>query len=331
MSPKKNIKIDPMRILTLSPRLLLFLAVLLLAPAVGRATQLNVPPQATEALQLMYSGKPDQAVLLARELETTKPDYPLGYLIEADALWWKIYCKWTERKYNTIDAWSRARRPEPEDDAVLGLADKVVRLAEASISQSDTAEMELYEGMGYALRARLVGLRYEKMATARAGVEARKHFLRCLELNPNMADAYLGLGLYNYYVDTLSTMARVLRFFMGIPGGDKRVGLRQLETAAAKGELTQTEARFNMAKNLRNYDRDYARAAEAAAPLASEFPENPLFLLLSADIAAKLGHNDEAAMRFRAAAAAPMEDATCAGHVQQLAREALAILGERAK
>jgi hypothetical protein len=320
-----------MRILSLLSRVLLFLAVMLLVPAGGRASQLNVPPQATEAIQLMYSGKPDQAILLARKIEGARPDHPLGYLIEADALWWKIYCKWDERKYNTIDAWSHTRRSEPEDDAYLALADKVVRLAEANIAKSDTAEMEFYAGMGYASRARLVGLRYEKMPTARAGVEARKHLLRCIELDPGMADAYMGLGLYNYYVDTLSGMAKVLRFFMGIPGGDKRVGLRQLETAATKGELTQAEARFNMAKNLRNYDRDYARAAEAAAPLASEFPQNPLFLLLSGDIAAKLGHKDEAAARFRAAAAAPMEDATCLGRVQQLAREALAALGAPAK
>jgi hypothetical protein len=146
-----------------------------------------------------------------------------------------------------------------------------------------------------------------------------------------MVDADLGLGLYNYYVDTLSGMAKVLRFFMGIPGGDKRVGLRQLETAATKAELTRTEARFNMAKNLRNYDRDYARALAAAAPLTSEYPENPLFLLLAGDIAAKLGHKDEAVSRFRAAAAVPMEDVKCAGRVQQIAREAVAALSAPAK
>jgi hypothetical protein len=275
----------------------------------------------------MYSGKSDQAMLLARHLEGARPEHPLGYLIEADVLWWKIYCKWLERKYNTIDAWSHARRPEPEDDAYLALADKVTHLAEAGIAKSDTAEMELYAGLGYASRARLTGLRFEKTSTAHAGVESRKHLLRCLELDPQMADANLGLGLYNYYVDTLSAMAKVLRFFMGIPGGDKRVGLRQLETAASKGELTRTEARFNMAKNLRNYDLDYARALSATAPLTSEFLENPLFLLLAGDIAAKLGQNDEAAARFRAAAAAPVEDTACSGRVQQLARVALAALG----
>ena len=61
-------------------------------------------------------------------------------------------------------------------------------------------------------------------------------------------------------------MAKILRFFMGIPGGDKREGLRQLETASTKGELTQMEARFNMAKSLRNYDFDYARAHRPPRP-----------------------------------------------------------------
>jgi hypothetical protein len=319
------------RTLTFQSRALVFLAPFLFAPSVGRASQLNIPPQATEAIRLMYSGKPDQAILLARELEADRPEHPLGYLIEADVLWWKIYCKWLDRKYNTIDAWSHQRAPQPDDGAYLALADKVTRLAEAGIAKSDTAEMELYAGLGYASRARLVGLRYEKSATARAGVEARKHLLRCLDLDPDMADANLGLGLYNYYVDTLSAMAKVLRFFMGIPGGDKRVGLRQLETAATKGELTQTEARFNMAKNLRNYDRDYARAFSAAAPLTSEFPENPLFLLLTGDLAAKLGHNDEATVRYAAAAAAPTEDPECIGHVRQISSEALAALNTPAR
>ena len=306
-------------------RVLLFLtAAVLLAPGETQASQLNIPPDAMEGIRLTSSGKIDQAILLAHKLEADRPEHPLGYLLEADALWWNIYCTSAERKYNTVDAWSHVRGPE--DDVYLALSDKAAQLAEAAIAKSDTAEMEFYAGMGYALRARLLGLRYEKMATARAGVKARGHFLRCLELDPNMVDAYTGLGLYNYYVDTLSAIAKVLRFFMGIPGGNKRVGLHQLEIASTKGELTQAEARFYMAKNLRNYDRDYARAAQAAAPLISRFPKNPQFLLLAGDIAAKLGHNDEAAARFRAAAAVPVENNVCSGQVQKLAREALAAL-----
>ena len=297
----------------------------------ARASELDIPPDAREAIYLMYDGKPVEAVGLAHKLEAERPDHPLAYLIEADVLWWNIYCKWSERKYNTIDAWSHARPADADDDAELALADKVTRLAEAGIAKTDTAEMELYAGLGYAARARLLGLRYEKMPVARAGVEARRHLLRCLELDPGMADADLGLGLYNYYVDTLSALAKILRFFMGIPGGDKRVGLRQLEIASTKGELTQVEARFNMARSLRNYDRDYARAEHAAAPLLTEHPENCIFLLLAGDLEQKLGHTEEAAAKFRDAAVAPWQEAGCAEHAHQLAAGALASLGPAPK
>jgi hypothetical protein len=302
-----------------------------LLPCNVRASELNIPPDAHLAIELMYQGKPTEAVALAHKLEAAQPDHPLGYLIEADILWWNIYCKWSERKYNTIDAWSHARPPDVDDDKELTLADKVVSLAETSIAKSDTAEMELYAGLGYASRARLLGLRYEKLPVARAGVESRRHLLRCLELNANMADAYLGLGLYNYYVDTLSAMAKVLRFFMGIPGGDKHEGLRQLEIASTKGELTQMEARFNMAKSLRNYDFDYAGAEQASAPLLTQHPDNCIFLLLAGDIEQKLGHNDAAAEKFRAIAATSWQGTPCADRARSLAREALATLDRGAK
>ncbi len=311
-------------------RVLFCLAIALVAtllPQAARASELDIPPDAKEAINLMYLGKTQEAIALAHKLESARPDHPLGYLIEADVLWWNIYCKWSERKYNTIDAWSHTRPADADDNAELALADKVSRLAEAAIAKSDTAEMELYAGLGYASRSRLLALRYEKIPVARAGVEARKHLLRCLELDPNMADAYLGLGLYNYYVDTLSAMAKILRFFMGIPGGDKREGLRQLETASTKGELTQMEARFNMAKSLRNYDFDYARAEQAAAPLIAQYPGNCIFLLLAGDLEQKLGHKEEAAARFRAVAGTSWEETSCAERAHKLAIEAIASLG----
>ncbi len=122
-------------------------------------------PRQSKPFDLMYSGKTDQAIALARKLEAERPDHPLGYLIEADVLWWNIYCKWSERKYNTIDAWSHTR---PRRCAMTTRNSrwptKSRSLAEAGIAKSDTAEMELYAGLGYASRARLLGLRYRENA-----------------------------------------------------------------------------------------------------------------------------------------------------------------------
>src|SRR3981189_3167340 len=83
-SPKKNIKNSPVRRLPSHFRVLFLLATVFFAPIGGRASQLNVPPQATEAIQLMYSGNSDQAIVLARNLEAAGPEHPLGFLMEAD-------------------------------------------------------------------------------------------------------------------------------------------------------------------------------------------------------------------------------------------------------
>jgi len=302
---------------------------LCLAVTVGKAPQvhaapLNLPPEATEGLQLLYSGQSAAARALFERLEQQEPNDPLPYLLEADVHWWDIYCTSCEIKWGFIDAW---RHPKSsEDDAYLALCTKAINLAEASIAQHDTAEMELYAGMGYLLRTKLLGVRDDRSGTARAGVAARQHLLRCLTLDPQMTDAYTGLGLYNYYVDTLSSIARILRFFMGIPGGDKREGIRQLKIAMNDGPLTAVEARFYLAKNLRTYDLNYAQALDILTPLVKQYPANPTFALLMGDVEGELGHKDLAAQYYHAAAAATPSDTACAARVAKLAHDAEAAL-----
>src|SRR5262249_50359952 len=180
------------------------------------------------------------------------------------------------------------------DQRYFELATKAYTLARAQIERSDSAEMQFYAGLADALAARLYGLRGENRATARVGVRARQSFLRALELDPTLADADLGLGLYNYYVDTLSSIAKVLRFFMGIPGGSKQDGVRQLENAIKHGTLTPTLARIYLVLNLHRYDRQYARAIEFLEPVAKQYPSNPLFQLMLGDLQAKLGRKEKA-------------------------------------
>ncbi len=306
--------------------LLLLLALAIAAPA--RASHLNLPLEATEGLRMVYNGDPDAGIERFRILQKQNPDHPLGYLLEANALWWKLYCHACGMKYGMVDAWHRARLPE--DNAYLALTEKAVKLAEMRLQQDDTAEMHFYAGMSWLLRGRLLGLRDDRRGTARSGVRAREHLLRAIELDPDMADAYTGLGLYNYYVDTLSSLAKVLRFFMGIPGGDKKEGMRQLERAMKDGELTAVEARFYLAKNLRNYNHQYERAVEVFEPLVKEFPQNPVFVLLLGDTHAKLSRKEKAAACFREAEKLALRDSVCQARVRALTQQSLAALRESA-
>jgi tetratricopeptide (TPR) repeat protein len=185
--------------------------------------------------------------------------------------------------------------------------------------------MRLYAGMADGLAARLYGLRGEARASARAGVRARENFLKALALDPTLVDAYMGLGLYNYYVDTLSGLARVLRFFMGIPGGSKQEGIRQLERAIAGGQLSPPLARFYLALDLHNYDQKFEEALEVIGPLIEKYPENPAFQLMQGDLYAKL-HREaqaEACYQAAAAAAARLRDIDCRRKIDVLVNQSL--------
>jgi len=290
----------------------------------ARAGGLKLSPQAQQALDRIYSGDPDAGIALARGIEQAEPQSPVGFLLEGEALWWKTFCGACEIKWGQFDAWHRDKKPE--DRTYLALAEKAIDLAQAGMAKSDTAEMHVYAGLGYALEARLYSLRDEKRAIARAGVAGRAEFLRALDLDPDMADATAGVGLYNYYIDTLSTIAKMLRFFMGIPGGSKKEGIQQMRVGIERGAFMTVDARFYLARNLRSYDEKYQDALTVAEPLVTRYPHNPLFLLLAENLNAELGRNAKAAEYFHAAQNTQVPDGECASRTRDVANSFLATL-----
>jgi tetratricopeptide (TPR) repeat protein len=284
-----------------------------------------LPENVAAILDDIYSWRLDQAITQARQMQKQSPDQPLGYLLEVEALWWKTWCLSAEFKFGM--SMPRHREKLPADQHYLELTSKAYILAEASLQHKETATMNIYAGMAEALTSRLYSLRGENRAAARAGVHAREHFLRALALDPTAADADFGLGLYDYYVDTLSTLARVLRFFMGIPGGSKADGIRLLQTAIREGQLTPVLARFYLAVNLENYDLRYEEALTIITPLVERYPQNPIFHLTQGDLYAKLGRKSLAAAAYHAAAATKDPDQDRQKKIALLVRQSLDALG----
>lgn len=290
-----------------------------LLPGPTRAASPDLPPEAQKALRAIYSGDTQHGAALARAFEEAQPQNPLGYLLEGEALWWQRYCEACEIKYGMVEAWKHSKRRD--DEAYLALADKAIALAQAQLGNSDTAQLHFYAGMGYALKVRVYGLRGENRAAARAAVAARAHMLDALKLDPQMGDATAAMGLYNYYVETLSPIVKFLRFLMGIPGGDKQEGVRQMQIGMIQGKLLAVDVRFILARALRQYDHQYEQALPIAQPLVARYPRNPLFLLLVGNLDEELGRNAAAQENFRAVEQLPDEPASpCLARARDLAR-----------
>jgi len=255
---------------------------------------------ACHGMQLLMDGDIDGAIQVFRQVEQADPESPLGYVLEADSNWWKIYL--TEGNLTDPDVFEAlSEKATPYDADFQRLSNMAIQKAEVQInSHQDEARAFLYQGFAYALQARLEALRDHALNTARAAKKMRSLSLTALKQDPSLYDADLGVGIYNYFEATLPTYVKMLRFLIRLPGGNRELGLQQLQTAADRGEITKGEAQFHLAKNFsRNSERQYARSLEIFQAMVREYPDNPLWKLLLGGVEIQMGQTQEGEAVYR--------------------------------
>jgi len=299
------------------------------AEAAGFTPDAQLLPAARRGMLQLLNGDPDGALGMFHEMQHEHPDSPLGYLLGADATWWKIYLTTGNLiDPDVFDVVSKAT--SPYDASFQTLVQEAIHRADTRVhAKQDLARSLLDEGMAYGLLARFYGLRDNDLPTARAGKKMRALLLHALQVDPSLTDAYLGVGIYNYFVDTLPTIVKMLKFLIGLPGGSREVGLQQLELAANKADLVRGEARFYLAKDFsRGNERQYTRSLQLFHQLASEYPGNPLWTLVEGSLEIRLGHQQAGRDLYQRAVekSAPQNtDAGRALHAQS--QQALSRLG----
>jgi len=255
---------------------------------------------ARTGIDQMMNGDFESAARYFRQIQKDDPESPLGYLLEADVNWWKIYL--TEGNLidpDVFEALSEATTPYDPD--FRRLTDLAIQKAEAHIrARQDEALNNLYEGLAYALQARLDALRDHALATARSGKKMRNLSLTALKLDPGLTDAYFGLGVYNYFVDTLPGYVKMLRFLILLPGGNRVTGLQQIQQAMEHGQVVNAEARFHLAKNYsRTNERQFEKSLGLFRQMQQQYPHNPLWKLLVGSLEIRMGQTQAGEALYR--------------------------------
>ena len=255
---------------------------------------------AQQGLDLLMNGDPDAAIKVFREIQADDPDSALGYLMEANALWWKIYL--TTGNLIDPDVFVVASSSTtPYDSRFNSLIDKAISKARANLSANrDVGRNYLYEGMGYALRGRLAAMRENNLAAARAARQMRTLLITALQHDSNLRDAYAGLGIYDYFVDTLPTIVKLLRWIIGLPGGNRERGLKEIEYAAKYGDLSHGEALYYLAKDYsRTSENQFAKSLKLFKELRTQYPHNGLWTLMVGSLEIRMGHAQEGEALYR--------------------------------
>ena len=205
-------------------------------------------------------------------LTKTCPPAPLEacLLLDAVSTWWQIQ----------LDPYNRTR----DADLDSRLETAIASTEGWTEREPNRAEAWFYLGGAYGARVQLRVLRGARMAAARDGVRIKHALERALALDPMMAGAYFGIGLYHYYAAVAPPAARMLRWLLLMPGGDRAGGLAEMERARAGGLLVRDEADYQLHTIYLWYEKQPRQALDFLSGLIDRHPRNPHFRQAAAEV-----------------------------------------------
>ncbi len=223
-----------------------------------------------------------------REINTKFPDHPAGAQLLAMCVMLETLNK--ERRLQTSlyndDSFYAEENDKPDPNAVREfreLTKRATDLAEARLQRNPKdAEALYFLGATRGLKAAFAGAVERRFRAAlsdgRAAVEAHRD---AIKIEPQLHDAELTIGLYDYVVGDLPLPVKLLASIGGVRGSKKR-GLATLERVVREGDFESDNARVMLIALYRREKRPL-EAVTQARTLAERYPRNFYFKLETAD------------------------------------------------
>jgi tetratricopeptide (TPR) repeat protein len=244
---------------------------MVMAPAF--AADPEVPPAIAPALSgdaisqglwWLYQLQYDKAYAIFDQYTQDHPEDAAGYFYKSGTDWWHLaqqfdYAlpKVQARFYENV-----ARTIEKANTTAASTKDRKIK-----------ARAYLYRGGAEGMRGRWLVTQKQWVKAYFAGKNG-DHFLKlALKYDPTLYDAYMGLGIYDYFTDTLGGVQKALAALL--VHGDRARGLKELHTAIEKGQRARVEAMIFLIEIYTSEERTPEKALPLTRELREEFPQSP--------------------------------------------------------
>ncbi|MCB4756164.1 MAG: hypothetical protein LHV69_03880 [Elusimicrobia bacterium] len=212
-------------------------------------------------LHELYNYDFDQALRIFYGLRDQKEKNPMVAFGIAATHWWRL-------STYVLEGDPEASKP------FLEAINDCIRLARKQVNTPHpTVQGNLVLGGALGLKGRWEATNRNWLAAYFTGKDAYRYLKKALTMNPNAIDAYMGLGIFDYYVATLPTMVRVLAF-IGM-GGESSVGLEELSRAATEGLYSQTPSKLFLLEIYSNQENKPEKAVAIVEDLRRLYPKSP--------------------------------------------------------
>lgn len=245
----------------------LLILLCLAAPAAARKT--SVTPEmdkllhaGIDAIYMMDFDGADAATAKAIALD---PEYPHAYLGRA-----------------ATDLIRFAYGAEQADPSLIKTfqvkTDAAIKVAEAYLRKHPNDPDALFVlGSAHGISGRLAIVQREWLRAFKHGRTAMKTIRLAVKLEPELYDAQLGIGMFDYYVATIPKFAGWLAKI--VLGGDRARGIREIRIAADKGNYAKTSAQFILVEIFLEDEfgaRNPAEGLKLMRVIRARYPGSPM-------------------------------------------------------
>ena len=222
-----------------------------------------------QGLWWLYHLQYDKALANFDLYIASNPKDPTGYFYRTATNWWHLA---QEFEYQLPDV-----QKQFETDA-----QKTIEVAQALVQSTKDPKTKskayLYWGGAEGLRGRWLVTQHEWVSAYFAGKRGDKYLKKALDYDPTQYDAYMGLGIYDYFTDTMSGVQAVLAALL--IHGDKVRGLKELHIAIDKSDHARVEAQTFLVEIYNAEEHTPEKALPISEALHKEFPQSPAMHLM---------------------------------------------------
>lgn len=245
----------------------LFLIIALAAPVQARKT--SITPEMDkllhQAVDAIYRMDFDAADAITAKAIALEPEYPHAYLGRA-----------------ATDLIRFAYGTELADPSLLKSFEvkiaKTIEVAEAYLKKHPKDPDALFVlGSAHGVCGRLAIVQRRWLKGFGHGRASMKYVRLAAKLEPELYDAQLGLGMFDYYVATIPKFAGWLaKVFLG---GDRERGIKEIRIAAEKGQYSKIAAQLILVEIYLEDDfgaRNTAEGLRLTRAIHEKYPDSPM-------------------------------------------------------
>lgn len=161
------------------------------------------------------------------------------------------------------------------------LNQKLISYAEEVIEKYEDKELSLYDqfyfGSLHGFLGRLYGVSRSWMSAFSSGKEGRNIMLDIIDEYPSFTDAYLLVGMMNYYADRMGGITEFIASILGL-SGDRNIGLGYLEKVEKTGEFNNWQATMILIELYSRMEGNKFASLPLLKKIVNRFPNNSHFI-----------------------------------------------------